>query len=554
MAGFLSAVLLAGCHRQTNAIVAEVGDRFITADQFRIRYAAYLSVISSRDNILLRKKVLDNMINETLIFEDLHRSGMDADSAAISRMTQVRNEALVMGYARQISLDTMTIGEAELGEEFRRFKTKVKARYLYGKSEEEAWKLKDRIERGATFESLAREVFEDPGLANNGGDLGLFGWGEMEPGLEEAAYSLRIGQVSEPIKLKIGYGIVRVDDRIEQPITSEFDYSQAKEKLEQAVRKRKVLRLLTDATSAIGSELSPTFNEPAVTAVFARWWQSVVADDPPKYPEEAQVHPEVSLAAMPFMKFSRGSWTVGDFLGRLAQTTTRERKRVKTADDLKTVATGLATREVLLERAHAAGLEEDSDVVNQVKRVGDEYYLRRWASSIQDTVGRAGWDEGELMKYFEEHRAEHVLPPEVNIGEILVRTESEARVTRKRIDEEGGFSDLARKKSIRLWAAKRGGELGFGTKATFGVLGDTFLNAKIGEVIGPQRVDPYYGIFKILAKRDGRLKTFGESRDEIIRSLAFLRKQEAFKRAVDQLRSRTDIRIHENVLADIMIN
>src|SRR2546426_12796479 len=105
----------------------------------------------------------------------------------------------------------------------------------------------------------------------------------------------------------------------------------------------------------------------------------------------------------------------------------RERKKVKTADHLKTLAAGLATREVLLERARAGGLEGDSDVVNQVKRVGDEYFLRRWSSSVQETVGRAGWDEQELMKNFEEHRADHVLPPEVNVGEILARTKEEAR-------------------------------------------------------------------------------------------------------------------------------
>ena len=493
------------------------------------------------------------MINETLIFEEMHRSGMDSDSAAVSRMTQVRNEALVMGYARHISLDTLTIGEAELRAEFRKFKTKLKARYLYGKSEADAWKLKDEIERGATFDSLARKVFDDPGLANNGGDLGLFGWGEMEPGLEDAAYSLAIGQVSEPIKLKIGYAIVRVDDLVEQPITSEYDYLQAEEKLAQAIKRRKVLHLLTDATSSIGSELSVEFDDRTVRALFAGW-QSLVVDDPAKLPEKAQPNPQDTLGAMPFMKFSRGSWTVGDFLGKLAQTTIRERKRVKTADDLKTIATGLATRDVLLERAHSAGLEADTDVVNQVKRVGDEYFLRRWSSSVQDTVGHAGWDEGELMKNFEEHRADNVLPPEVNVGEILVRTESEARVIRKRIDEGASFSGLARQKSIRLWAAKRGGELGFGTKTTFGALGDTFLTSRTGALIGPQFVDPYFGVFKVLAKRNGRPKTFAESRDDIIKSLTFMRKQEVMKQAVEKLRSRTGVTIHEDVLAQVAVH
>jgi parvulin-like peptidyl-prolyl isomerase len=531
--------------------VAVVLGKPISADEFRSRYAAYLSATSSRDNILLRKKILGNMVNEALIFDEIHRTGMDADSAALARMAQVRDEALLMGYARRITLDTMAVTTQELRDEFRRYKTKVRARYLYAKSEDDAWRLRERIDSGATFDVLAREVFEDPGLANNGGDLGYFGWGEMEPALEDAAFSMSVGEVSDPVKMRIGYSVIKVEGRTEEPLLSENDYVEAKEKLEQSVKRRKVLHLLSNATSEIGRGLSIAFDETTLGSLFSRWRaDSGIAGK--LLPAERGGPPD-TLAAKVLMKFGGSAWTAGDFMRRLSQTSAGARKRVNTIEDLRTVATGLATREVLLERAHSSGLESDSDVVRQVKRVGDEYFLKRWSASVQDTVGRSGWKESEMMGYFREHRELYAYPPEVNVAEILVRTEKEARGLVKLLRGGADFAQLARKRSIRLWAAKKGGELGFGTRSSFGLLGDKFFKAKEGDLIGPEHVEPYYGVFKILGAREGRSMTFDEARDEISKSLAFLRKQQVVKEAVDRLRAQSAVEIHENVLADVVI-
>jgi parvulin-like peptidyl-prolyl isomerase len=246
-------------------------------------------------------------------------------------------------------------------------------------------------------------------------------------------------------------------------------------------------------------------------------------------------------------------WSAREFLGKLARTTEKERRRIRSVEDLETVARGLATRDVLLARARAGGMERDSDVVNQVRRVRDEYFLKRWASAVQDTVGLSGWKEGELRSYFQEHRENYALPPEVNVAEVLVRTEGEARDVMRRLRAGAGFAELARARSIRLWAAAKGGELGFGTKASFGILGDRFFGAAAGQLVGPERVDPYWGVFKVLAKREGRAMSFEESRDEVIKAVAFLRKQEVFKEAVDRLRGEASVGIHEDVLANVEI-
>lgn len=65
------------------------------------------------------------------------------------------------------------------------------------------------LKNGADFEAIARAESEDPGSARQGGNLGFFGRGVMVPQFEEAAYSLRPGEISEPFATAYGYHIVQ---------------------------------------------------------------------------------------------------------------------------------------------------------------------------------------------------------------------------------------------------------------------------------------------------------------------------------------------------------
>ena len=68
------------------------------------------------------------------------------------------------------------------------------------------------LKNGADFEALARAESEDPGSARQGGNLGFFGRGVMVPQFEEAAYSLKPGEISEPFATAYGYHIVQTLD------------------------------------------------------------------------------------------------------------------------------------------------------------------------------------------------------------------------------------------------------------------------------------------------------------------------------------------------------
>ena len=76
-----------------------------------------------------------------------------------------------------------------------------------------AEQLKARAVAGESFEALARQYSEDSGSAVQGGDIGFFSRGAMVPAFEEAAFSLAVGEVSDPVLSSLGIHVIKVTDR-----------------------------------------------------------------------------------------------------------------------------------------------------------------------------------------------------------------------------------------------------------------------------------------------------------------------------------------------------
>lgn len=75
-----------------------------------------------------------------------------------------------------------------------------------------AQELYERIKKGADFAALAKQYSEDPS-GENGGDLGWFKPGELLDSLEKAAKRLKVGEVSEPVRTKVGLHLIKVEAR-----------------------------------------------------------------------------------------------------------------------------------------------------------------------------------------------------------------------------------------------------------------------------------------------------------------------------------------------------
>ena len=101
---------------------------------------------------------------------------------------------------------------------------------------EEIAALRARLEAGEDFAALAKEFSDDPGSANQGGDLGFRAPGSFVPAFEETLASMQPGDISQPFRSQFGWHIIEVLDRRERDAGAEVERAKARE----AIRRRKV--------------------------------------------------------------------------------------------------------------------------------------------------------------------------------------------------------------------------------------------------------------------------------------------------------------------------
>ncbi|MFJ8414925.1 peptidylprolyl isomerase PrsA [Bacillus paramycoides] len=93
------------------------------------------------------------------------------------------------------------------------YKPEIKASHILVSDENEANEIKKKLDAGASFEELAKKESQDIASKDKGGDLGYFGAGKMTPEFEKAAYKLKVGQISNPVKSPNGYHIIKLTDK-----------------------------------------------------------------------------------------------------------------------------------------------------------------------------------------------------------------------------------------------------------------------------------------------------------------------------------------------------
>jgi peptidyl-prolyl cis-trans isomerase D len=118
----------------------------------------------------------------------------------------------------------------ELTKDTPKTEEQVWARHILVDTEAEAKTILNFLKAGGDFATFAKTSSKDTGSGANGGDLGWFGKGQMIPEFEAAAFKMKVGEISEPIKTQYGYHIIQVLGHENRPLTA-TQYEQAKQKV-----------------------------------------------------------------------------------------------------------------------------------------------------------------------------------------------------------------------------------------------------------------------------------------------------------------------------------
>uniref|UniRef100_A0A9E8CKT9 Parvulin-like PPIase n=1 Tax=Bosea sp. NBC_00436 TaxID=2969620 RepID=A0A9E8CKT9_9HYPH len=109
------------------------------------------------------------------------------------------------------------------------------ARHILVEDEAQAKAAVERLKKGEDFAKVAAELSKDPGSGKEGGDLGWFTKDRMVPEFAEAAFKLKKGEISEPVKSQFGWHVIKLEDKRTKPLP---DFAAVKPQIDQYLERK----------------------------------------------------------------------------------------------------------------------------------------------------------------------------------------------------------------------------------------------------------------------------------------------------------------------------
>ncbi|MDR0801284.1 peptidylprolyl isomerase [Fluviicola sp.] len=203
---------------QTDNTVMEIDGKKVSKSEFLQIY------LKNNNDPKYDKQSLDDYME---LFKKFKLKVAEAETLGYDTIPKLKKE--LAGYRKQLSqpyLIDSTKNSALVKQAYDRMKNEVHAAHILIKVAENAspedtlaaynriMALKKRIENGEDFATVAKSKngSDDPSVIRNGGDLGYFTAFQMVYPFEEAAYNTPVGKISNPVRTKFGYHIIKVID------------------------------------------------------------------------------------------------------------------------------------------------------------------------------------------------------------------------------------------------------------------------------------------------------------------------------------------------------
>lgn len=514
--------LFFSCQKKNDDVVlAMVEGNAVFLSDFRERLSNIL-LHTTQDNAGLRDALLQNLINEKVLITVAKSKGYDQTEEYEHEKKRLEIDFILDSYRETIADKRIEVVENDIERAFALSREQVRARILYAPTEEKANLFYTQLMNGATFEELALIAFQDPRLSQTGGDMGYFSWEDMELPFSETAQQLKLGEISKPVMTRNGWYIIKVEDRFVPPLT-ESDFHKEYKKLKWKVTHRKKVKAIREYTSEILSKIKISYNENALAKLLTD-----TPIDSRKETADNYLNNTDTLVTV-----NGNAWTVDYLTNKAKWSSERQRNSVHDIAGLKRFIEGLAVRDQLLQEAMDKGFHRDKSIEKRIDKHTDLYLINRMNQEIMDTVRVS--DE-ELLNYYKEFKHQFVFPKMINVREILAASEGFALELLGRVKSGEDFAALARQYSIRKWSAKRGGELGYGTKSQYGIHAEKLFQMKGGEVGGPFKTDSYYSIIKVIGFKEAQPKTFEQAKSEIEKILLEEKKRDVLQKSIQGMR------------------
>ena len=210
-------VFLSGCGSQ-GKVAAVVNGQVITAKEIEARLER-LNPATRQAIGNDRRRLLEEMIMETLLLQEARRRGLHQDAQVEQLLKEAHRQILIGRLVESVRQSkAVEVSDEQIAQFYQANKAlfrepeSFRASHILLNSEEDAKKALARLKGGESFAKLAEELSVDP-TKTKGGDIGFFSKGQLIPEFEKACENLKPGETSGIVKSPLGYHIILLAER-----------------------------------------------------------------------------------------------------------------------------------------------------------------------------------------------------------------------------------------------------------------------------------------------------------------------------------------------------
>ncbi len=563
LASFFVVLVFSGCDNK-DPVVARIGNREkVTLSELN-NEVNRTSMFSRADQPAPEKarKALDVLIDKKIKLMAAYRVKLDQDSAIQKMMKPEIHRAMLQ---RMFDIEIMgsVIPEKDIRNYYAKTAKQILIRDIVFKlpqpadpAQEDSLRQKamdvyNRIRKGESYLEMARQFSEDPKTAFNGGLMGVIQYTRSDDPVLNAVFSMKAGAVSEPVRNKSGFHILKVEEI--QP-KDRLPYEKAKDQIRgQLERERR--SLLSEKEKQYVDRLRTksgfTWVEPGIDSLLAHFKGS-----PQFFREELRDslrHLPESVRKQELARFKDKNRTITTetIIQRLDEKGFINGVSFGTREALMNTIDRWVMTDLLIASAERNGLAGHEQVKQRTKKMMERLMLDSlnvreiWGSIQPDSAAVKAHYEAFLDSLYSEQ-------PQAQIQEVLVNDRALAERIRRETEGRWDLRRFPEQHTVRPGMKQKNGVFDLKPVSQYGELAPYLLNAKRGDTGGPIELkNQQYSVFKVLSKREKKARPFENAemrvRQDLIRSI----RRDKEKAWLDDQKTKVRITIDEKVLQQV---
>jgi len=543
---------------QENNILAGIGDKVITEQEFKVRYELTPQLFRENKKIVkeLKFEFLYSLIAEKLFSKYGDEIRLDT-SAAVKESLEYFEEMFVRdalykkvirGKAKSKADSLLTFYLANANN--------VQMIYIYSEDLKEINNIYNLIKLGVSFDSLFAELKTDKN------DTLVVSVGELNKSVEDQLFPLPDGSVSNPIRMQDGWYIFKILRRYNPVLYKskgwENDYKNSEriaiERAESELYNIYIKDFLSDKKMSINSKLLRIVASEIYSVLNNRYSEGKSS---PPYSlsifDVSDIKKKLSLDTLnlTIVDMVTKKYSVDNFISFLRFDILSVDKIINSYifNALSNKLRKFAEYKMLADEGFRLGLQNSDDVKKQIQMWKDNYYMQLITSSFIDS---ADVTDQELQSYLQSS-SKNIKTKKVNIIQIFSENLETIEKILTEIESGKDFREIAEYYSSLYPVTQDKIESGYFSVNENGEIGRISDKMKLNEIYGPVPVDNRFLIFKLIDIKEDSVKISLNANEELRRELGYKKQHKSFNNFISNLAVKYNLKIFPDVLNNIQV-